>query len=116
MTTMTNSRRPLSPLAWTLLACLPLAVGLAVSALLLSDYLRPAPVFCDPGGGCDQVKRSAYAALFGVPTPAFGLVAFLGLTVLTLARGPQVRTAHVVLGSVAAVFGVFFVVVQAQLG
>jgi uncharacterized membrane protein/predicted DsbA family dithiol-disulfide isomerase len=98
------------------LIALPTLLGIAVSAMLLVDYSKPMPVFCEPGGGCDRVKATAYAAWFGIPTPAIGLVAFLALGVLGLLRGQRVRTLQVLLATLAAVAGVYFIAVQVQLG
>ena len=101
---------------WVFLIVLPTLLGTAVSAALLVDYLRPLPVFCEPGGGCDRVKATSYAAWFGVPTPAFGLAAFLALGVLALLRGPRVRTLHVALATLSAVIAAFLIVVQLRIG
>src|SRR5438477_261341 len=48
----------------------PIAAGLGASTILLVDYLRPAPVFCGPGGGCEALRHSAFAGVLGLPTPA----------------------------------------------
>ncbi len=101
---------------WSLSIALPTLLGTAVSAALLVDYLRPLPVFCEPGGGCDRVKATTYAAWFGIPTPAFGLAAFLALGVLALLRGPRVRTLHLALATVSAMIAGYLIVLQFQMG
>lgn len=98
-------------LVLTLLVWLPTLLGLAMSAMLLVDYVRPAPIFCEENGGCDVVKRTVFAALFGIPTPVFGLVGFTVLAVLALLRGKRPRIAHVVvaLGAALVAMGLLFV-------
>jgi protein-disulfide isomerase len=66
---------------------LPTLTGLVASAILLVDYVRPAPVFCDEGGGCDAVKQTAFAHVLGIPTPVFGIAAFLSFGLLALLAG-----------------------------
>jgi len=95
---------------------LPLYVAVAGSALLLVDYLRPAPVFCAEGGGCDAIKHTALATPLGVPTPALGVAAFVALTLLTLMSGARARLVEMVLASAAAVVGMVLLTTQALLG
>lgn len=54
---------------------LAVAVGLAMSAALLVDYLRPVPAFCDLSGGCEAVRASALGRL-GPLVPLTGVVGF----------------------------------------
>ncbi len=83
-------------------------LGLAASAILLADYLRPAPLFCDAGGGCDLVRQSAWSHLLGIPTPAFGVVFFavaLGLALAGRGRRLLVAWSGIGLGAGLAFFG-----------
>ena len=95
-----------------LLVWLPTVLGLAVSAMLLVDYVRPAPVFCEENGGCDVVKRTIFASVLGIPTPAYGLAAFTLLAVLALVRGKRPRLAHLAVASIAALVGLALLFVQ----
>lgn len=99
-------------LVLTLFVWLPTLLGLGTSAALLVDYVRPAPVFCEENGGCDVVKRTVFAAVFGIPTPVFGLVAFAALAVLALLRGKRYRVAHLVVASGAALVALALLFVQ----
>jgi uncharacterized membrane protein len=74
-------RRPSTTLllAGTLLA---VVAGLVASAILAVDYVRPVPVFCSEGGGCDALKHTALAMPLGVPMPFFGLLGFLAVGVV----------------------------------
>jgi uncharacterized membrane protein/predicted DsbA family dithiol-disulfide isomerase len=94
----------------------PVLAGLVASAILAVDYLRPTPVFCSEGGGCDAVRRTAYAAVLGVPTPLVGLAGFVAIGISQLVGSPRARVAAVVLASVAALIGVLLLIVQAVLG
>jgi uncharacterized membrane protein/predicted DsbA family dithiol-disulfide isomerase len=93
----------------------PVLAALAASSVLLVDYTRPIPVFCDPGGGCDAVKRTAFAHVFGIPTPAFGVIGFVTLGTLALLRGPKVRIAHLVASLLGALVACALVVVQVSM-
>ncbi len=60
--------------------------GLALSAALLVDSLRPAPAFC-AAGGCAEVRASAWAHPLGIPLPLVGLAFFALAALLTCAGG-----------------------------
>lgn len=94
----------------------PTLVSLAASATLLVDYTRPIPLFCAPGGGCDAVKRTAFAYVLHIPTPAFGVAMFLALGVLSLLRGPKVRMVQLVLAIAAAFVSLGLLAVQLKIG
>jgi protein-disulfide isomerase/rhodanese-related sulfurtransferase len=71
-------RKPLS-LALSLL-------GLFDALYLLWVYTSPSrPMVC-LGSGCDAVRASPYAHLFGLPLPAFGVVNYAALALLILAE------------------------------
>jgi predicted DsbA family dithiol-disulfide isomerase/uncharacterized membrane protein len=86
-------------------------LALVASAILLVDYLRPAPVFCDLGGGCDTVKRTALARPFGIPTPAIGIAGMLAIALMALLPGRIARTTQLVLATFGALVagGLFWV-------
>src|SRR5512134_4017076 len=46
--------------------------------------MRASSVFCGDGGGCDIVRASDYAQLFGIKTPFFGILFFTVAIVLAL--------------------------------
>ena len=104
---------PAAALAATLA---PVLVGLAASAMLLVDYVRPSPVFCDDGGGCGAVKRTIYASILGIPTPVLGVAAFVAFGVLALQRSSRVRLALFAASAAAASFALFLIAVQAMIG
>jgi uncharacterized membrane protein len=67
--------------------------ALAVAGLLISAYLTwihfmgVAPVCISGSGGCETVQSSRYAAIFGVPVAALGVVAYAGLLFSATLRG-----------------------------
>lgn len=98
-----KSPPPSRALAW-LFAVSTLA-GLIASAILVVDYLRPIPVYCEEGGGCDAIKHTQEAMSFGIPTPLLGVAGFLLLGFLVLIRGRFARLALVIVSSIAGAFG-----------
>src|SRR5262249_20102166 len=85
--------------------------GLATSALLIAEYRDPLPALCVPGGGCDVVRHSAYAAVLGVPLPLLGALFFS--TVLCVAVVPQGRRWLLPVSAAGAVAGASFIMIQA---
>jgi uncharacterized membrane protein/predicted DsbA family dithiol-disulfide isomerase len=51
-------------------------VGLAVSAALLVNHVRPNPRLCGFASDCDEVLTSPFARPLGVPLPLVGVVVF----------------------------------------
>jgi uncharacterized membrane protein/predicted DsbA family dithiol-disulfide isomerase len=95
---------------------LPVLGGLAASAALLVDYLRPRPVFCAEGGGCDAVRHSALAAPLGIPMPVIGVAGFLALGVVVLLPGVRARAVQLALSVGAGLLGLVLLGGQAWLG
>lgn len=56
--------------------------GLLLSGYLLMTYVSPVPLVCGPNGGCHAVRESTYAAFFGIPTPAYGVIFYFTLGIL----------------------------------
>ena len=77
-------------------------VGLAISAALLVDSLRPAPTFC-AAGGCGEVRASAWSHPLGVPMPLVGVIFFALVLALGCADAPRARRAVALLGGAGAV-------------
>ncbi len=91
------------------------AIGLAASTALLIDYMRPLPLFCSEAGGCGQLRQSQFAQFGPIKTPVIGVVGFLVLASLTLARGPIARFLHLVVASMGALVGGMFLFLQVKL-
>src|SRR5262249_34266500 len=77
-------------------------LGLGTSSLLVVDYVRTLPIFCDGGGGCDVVRQSAFAHLLGLPTPVFGVVFFVGVLLLALWPARRLLVAWCAAGALGA--------------
>jgi protein-disulfide isomerase/uncharacterized membrane protein len=90
--------------------------ALAASAILLVDYLRHAPVFCDIDGGCQRVKASPFAHPFGIPMPAFGIVGLLGLGLSALVPGSRARFVQAAFAIGAAALAIQLLFVQRSIG
>lgn len=90
-------------------------VGLVVSSLLLVDYVRPAPVFCEESG-CDAVKHTIFARPFGIPLPGFGMLSFATLAVLAMLRGVWVRRVSLALAVLMGLFAAVLLGVQKLMG
>lgn len=94
----------------TLLGCG--LVGLVFSALLYAEYQSPGSGVCEVvGGGCNEVRMSAYSSIAGIPVPNLGIAYFLAL--LTVVVLPALRQVLVPLAAVGAIAGLTFIGLQA---
>lgn len=59
-------------------------VGLGLSAVLLESTASGTSALCAPGGGCDTVRGSAWAAPLGVPMPILGVLFFAAILAASL--------------------------------
>lgn len=101
------------PFTLTMLAA---CAALAASAILLVDYLNPAPVFCDPNGGCETVKRTVFAYPLGIPLPALGILGLAGIAVVAMLPGRRATLAQLGLSGAAGIVALGLLGVQARLG
>ena len=83
--------------------------GVIMAVYVLQSFFRQSSILCLTGGGCDAVRKSPVSYPFGIPVPAFGLVGYIGLTVVTFLRTLGEKKWHMktILG--IAVFGICFV-------
>ena len=91
----------MAPRIRSLVAALLAVAGLALSAALLVDSLRPAPSFC-AAGGCAEVRSSAWARPLGIPMPVVGLVFFALAALMACAGGPRAERPRRVIAAVGA--------------
>ncbi len=107
--------RPSSPLG--AMASLTVALaGIVASSMLVVDYLRPAPVFCTEGGGCEALKHTIVAMPFGIPLPLLGLAGFVALGAWSLVPGRRARYVQLGLAIGAGLVGLMLLVLQVLLG
>lgn len=112
---MDTKRFPVTTLR-AALSMIPVVAGLAASAMLVVNYVRPASVFCVEGGGCDSLKHTVFAMPLGVPLPLVGLVGFAAIGAWSLVAGRRARLVQLVLSAGAGLVGVMLVVLQVLLG
>jgi uncharacterized membrane protein/protein-disulfide isomerase len=94
------------------LRCLAL-LGLAASAALVGDSLRPERAWCPLASACEAARESALGSFLGIPTSWIGLLAFAGLLALTLVPFARAALATKVVGIAAAVAGSTLLAFQA---
>jgi protein-disulfide isomerase/uncharacterized membrane protein len=101
---------------WGLATSLAVAlVGIVASSMLVVDYVRPAPVFCTEGGGCEALKHTIVAMPFGVPLPLIGLAGFVALGACSIVPGRRARHVQLGLAIGAGLVGLLLLVLQVLL-
>ena len=100
--------------AWFWLTVVIAAAALVASAILLVDYVRPGPVFCE-ASGCGKVKETVFARPFGIPLPALGLMGMLGVALAALVPGRSARITQGVLATIGGAVAIFLLGIQAKL-
>lgn len=101
---------------WFWLTVFLVMAALVASAILLVDYLRPLPVFCEAEGGCGKVRATVFARPLGIPLPAIGIAGVLGIGFALLVRGLGARIMQAILATVGGVVGAVLLVVQVRMG
>lgn len=79
---------PASPVVvwrWWLMVLLACA-GIGVAGYLSYTHLFELPIICGDSQGCDLVAQSIYAKMFGIPVAVFGLLTYIALLALLIAR------------------------------
>jgi uncharacterized membrane protein len=66
-------------------------LGVAVAVYVLQSFLRQSPIVCI-STGCETVRKSPASYPFGIPVPAFGLVGYTLLALLTFLRTMKIQT------------------------
>jgi uncharacterized membrane protein len=86
--------------------------GVIMGTYVLQSFLRNTGILCLTGGGCELVRQSPISYPLGIPVPAFGVVGYLGLTILSFLRtmNNEPRTMNLLKGMLGiAIFGICFV-------
>lgn len=60
-------------------------IGLIIAIYVLQSFLRGTSIVC-VNNGCEQVRKNPASYLMGIPVPAFGLVGYTLLTILSFLR------------------------------
>jgi len=84
-------------------------LGVIMAAYVLQSFLRNTGIVCLTGTGCELVRKSPVSYPFGIPVPAFGLVGYTGLAILSFLRTTNNNKNYLkgMLG--IAIFGICFV-------
>jgi uncharacterized membrane protein len=84
-------------------------LGVIMAVYVLQSFLRQSSIICFTGGGCELVRKNPVSWPLGIPVPAFGLVGYAGLVVLSFLRTTSNKMGLIkgMLG--IAIFGVCFV-------
>ncbi len=91
-------------------------LGLIDSAYLTAKHFTGKNVPCNIITGCEQVLNSSYAEIFGIPTAAFGAVAYFlafSLAILTFYGNFKMWNIFGVLVVVMTIFTVWLIYLQA---
>lgn len=84
-------------------------LGVIMAVYVLQSFLRDTGILCLTGGGCELVRKSPVSYPFGIPVPAFGLVGYAGLAILSFLRTTS-SAKNILKGMLGiAIFGVCFV-------
>ena len=81
--------------------------GLADSVYLTIHHYTAEPVPCSVITGCEQVLTSSYAEMFGVPTAAFGIAAYLLAFILACLTAFGNRRMWTPFGALVVVMAIF---------
>lgn len=93
-------------------------LGLFVTTFLAYEYAQSGPIICPiTGNGCDLVRRSGYANLFGVDLPYFGLAFYLAVAYLSVwlthKYSKQVYLFRILLSFIGMGVGVYLTMLEA---
>lgn len=90
-----------------LLAAIVALGGLADSIYLTVKHFTAGVVPCSIIDGCEQVLTSSYAEMFGVPTAAFGVAAYVVAFVLAILAAFGNRRSWFLFGVLVSIMTVF---------
>jgi len=83
-------------------------MGIIMAVYVLQSFVRQAPIVC-VNTGCELVRKNPASYIFGIPVPAFGLIGYSLLAVLTFLRTTSKNPSLLKAMLGIAIFGVFFV-------
>lgn len=83
-------------------------IGVIMAAYVLQSFLRGSPIVC-VNSGCELVRKSSVSYPFGIPVPAFGLVGYAGLAILSFVRTTKNNPLYLKLMLGITIFGISFV-------
>lgn len=93
-------------------------LGLFVTTFLAYEYAQKGPIVCPiTGSGCDLVRKSGYANLFGIDLPYFGLAFYLVLAYLSVwlthKNNKRINLIRLMISFAGMGFGVYLTLLEA---
>ena len=86
--------------------------GIGVAGYLPWAHYSDTAVVCVQGGGCEEVQKSSYSEIAGIPVAVLGLLAYTTVLGLLVWDSPTARLAAATIALVGLVFGVYLIVLQ----
>ena len=86
-------------------------IGIVTAVYVLQSFILKAPIVC-VNSGCETVRKNAASYIFGIPVPAFGLIGYSLLAMLSFFRTTNLESQNPKLLNAIltiAAFGVCFV-------
>ncbi len=90
-----------------LLAAIVALIGIIDAVYLTVHHFTAEPVPCTILNGCEQVLTSSYAEMFGIPTAAFGVAAYLTAFLLAILTAFGNRQLWNLFGALVVVMAIF---------
>lgn len=84
-------------------------MGVSMALYVLQSFLRQSSILCLTGDGCSMVRKHPASYPFGIPVPLFGLVGYLGLTILSFLRTVKEHRSYLSWMLGISIFGICFV-------
>lgn len=83
-------------------------IGIVVAIYVLQSFIRQSPIVC-VNEGCELVRKNPASYILGIPIPAFGLIGYSFITVLSFLRTltSDRRLLYGIVG--ICIFGIMFV-------
>lgn len=83
-------------------------IGILIALYVFQSFVRNAPIVC-VNTGCELVRKNPASYLLGIPIPAFGLVGYALLAILSFLRTTTTSDIYLKAMLGMATFGVLFV-------
>lgn len=79
-------------------------LGVAIALYVTQSFLRKTPIVC-LNSGCELVRKNPASYIAGIPVPAFGLIGYTLLVLLTFLRTTSTKLHKTLLPWIAGITG-----------